>query len=264
MNLSDVVKTIASSTKIKKGTHVALQLDTTEVQLPDGAVAIARSPAVRIRAILGDDAAGHSRAKRSERVAGRPWVKTSLAPGRRSYPIIWNIRDCSHPWNPSVSISQRTDAPHASANSGPLHPANRGSPAHTRPDAGLGTFGTGTFEGRIHKNVKASFLMSPPLVVAYALAGRIDIDLTKEALGNDKDGNPVYLKDLWPDPDETVALVKAHVTRRSFVDKYRDVFAGDERWASLFAPEGDTYRWDPQSTYIAKAPSSTNFPRNRR
>lgn len=262
MNLSDVVKTVASSTKIKKGTHVALQLDTTEVQLPDGAVAIAAitsctntsNPSVMIAA----GQLAREAVKRGLQVA--PWVKTSLAPGSQ---VVSDYLEHSGLLPSLESLGFHIAAYGCTTcigNSGPLHPAIE--EAQRTHDLTLASVlsGNRNFEGRIHKNVKASFLMSPPLVVAYALAGRIDIDLTKEALGTDKDGNPVYLKDLWPDPDETVALVKAHVTRRSFVDKYRDVFAGDERWASLFAPEGDTYRWDPQSTYIAKAPFFDNFP----
>jgi aconitate hydratase len=102
--------------------------------------------------------------------------------------------------------------------------------------------------------------MSPPLVVAYALAGRIDIDITKEPLGLGSDGKPVYLRDIWPTVGETARLVTDHVTKASFVEKYREVFTGDEQWAALPAPQGETFDWDPKSTYVARAPFFDDFP----
>lgn len=121
--------------------------------------------------------------------------------------------------------------------------------------------GNRNFEGRIHKNVKASFLMSPPLVVAYALAGRIDMDLVHDPIGYDHSGRPLYLKDIWPDPKEISRLATKHVSSESFLEKYRDIFGGDAKWAELPAPEGDTFKWDTSSTYIAKVPFFDHFPK---
>jgi aconitate hydratase len=113
--------------------------------------------------------------------------------------------------------------------------------------------GNRNFEGRIHPQVKASYLGSPPLVVAYALAGTIDIDLTQDPLGEDADGNPVFLKDLWPAPEEITEAL-ASVTSELFTKEYAKVFEGEENWRQLPSPEGDLYEWDPESTYVKEPP----------
>jgi aconitate hydratase len=113
--------------------------------------------------------------------------------------------------------------------------------------------GNRNFEGRINPDVRANYLMSPPLVVAFALAGRIDIDLRRDAIGKGKDGDDVYLSDIWPTQRE-VDEAERSITSEMFRSSYGDVFAGDERWRSLSVPKGDTYRWDKDSTYIRRAP----------
>src|SRR5579884_2563224 len=110
--------------------------------------------------------------------------------------------------------------------------------------------GNRNFEGRIHPEVRASYLASPPLVVAYALAGSIDKDLTREPLATDPDGNPVYLWELWPSPEEIAETVNRAVKPELFADRYGHVFSGDEHWKTLPVPEGDQYEWDPNSTYV--------------
>jgi len=114
--------------------------------------------------------------------------------------------------------------------------------------------GNRNFEGRINSEVRANYLMSPPLVVAFALAGRIDIDLRKDPIGNGKDGQPVYLSDIWPSSREVDETVQHAITSEMFKKSYSEVFQGDERWRSLDVPKGQTYTWDMQSTYIQRAP----------
>ncbi|QLC35437.1 aconitate hydratase (plasmid) [Halarchaeum sp. CBA1220] len=120
--------------------------------------------------------------------------------------------------------------------------------------------GNRNFEARIHPKVRANYLASPPLVVAYGLAGRMDIDLEHDPLGYDEDGNPVYLADLWPDSDEIHEAVHDFVDPSMFEEKYAEVFEGDERWDALDAPTGEVYEWDEDSTYIREPPFFKDFP----
>ncbi|MEO7263230.1 MAG: aconitase family protein, partial [Jatrophihabitantaceae bacterium] len=114
--------------------------------------------------------------------------------------------------------------------------------------------GNRNFEGRINPDIKMNYLASPPLVVAYALAGTMDIDLFSEPLGTDPDGAEVYLRDLWPSTAEIEEVVSGSIAREMFVTDYADVFAGDQRWQSLPTPQGQTFTWDPESTYVRKPP----------
>src|SRR5690606_24582459 len=121
--------------------------------------------------------------------------------------------------------------------------------------------GNRNFEGRIHSEVKMNYLMSPPLVVAYALAGTMDIDLFNDPLGNVRDGQPVYLKDIWPATSEVAAVIEASIASDMYTKGYADVFAGDERWRSLPTPEGALFQWDESSTYVRKPPYFADMPR---
>ena len=114
--------------------------------------------------------------------------------------------------------------------------------------------GNRNFEGRIHPLARASYLASPPLVVAFALAGRVDVDLTTDPLGTGSDGEPVYLADIWPSPDEIRSVIGSSIDPELFRETYAVVFEGDERWRALPIPAGDRYAWDPASTYVAKPP----------
>jgi aconitase A len=114
--------------------------------------------------------------------------------------------------------------------------------------------GNRNFEGRVHPEVRANYLASPPLVVAYALAGRMDIDLEHEPLGHDKNGQPVYLKDIWPSPQEVAEAIAKAVHPEMFGKEYGEVFQGTEKWRSLSVPEGDLYQWQPSSTYVKHPP----------
>jgi aconitate hydratase len=120
--------------------------------------------------------------------------------------------------------------------------------------------GNRNFEARIHPKIRANYLASPPLVVAYGLAGRMDIDLEHDSLGTDANGDPVYLADIWPDPDEIHTAVHDSVDSAMFEEKYAEVFEGDEHWEALDAPSGDVYEWDESSTYIREPPFFKDFP----
>src|SRR5690606_19350729 len=112
--------------------------------------------------------------------------------------------------------------------------------------------GNRNFEGRIHPEVKMNYLASPPLVVAYALAGTMDIDLLNEPLGRGSDGRDVFLRDVWPSSAEVQACIDSSLASSMFVDRYADVFAGDERWRALPTPEGDRFVWEDSSTYVRR------------
>jgi len=121
--------------------------------------------------------------------------------------------------------------------------------------------GNRNFEGRIHPLVRANYLASPPLLVAYALAGRMDLDLTTEALGNDKSGKPVFLSDIWPTPQEIESTVRAAVSTSMYQKQYSQVYEGDAHWKGMQVPQGDLYQWDPKSTYIKLPPYFDNMPK---
>ena len=114
--------------------------------------------------------------------------------------------------------------------------------------------GNRNFEGRINPDVKMNYLASPPLVIAYALAGTMDFDFETDALGKDTDGNDVFLRDIWPTAADVESVIATSITKEMFTKDYADVFAGDERWQSLPTPEGKTFAWDAESTYVRKPP----------
>jgi len=139
-------------------------------------------------------------------------------------------------------------------NSGPIQPALSKAIAEGDLVATSVLSGNRNFEGRISPDVRANYLASPPLVVAYAIAGTMDIDITKDAIGQDKDGNDVFLKDIWPTNKEVNDLVAQTVTREAFLKKYADVFKGDEKWQAVQTPDSETYDWPASSTYIQNPP----------
>ncbi len=184
----------------------------------------------------------------------KPWVKTSLAPGSQ---VVGEYLEKS-------GLQKELDAlgfnlvgfgcTTCIGNSGPLP----GPISKTINDKGIiaaGVLsGNRNFEGRISPDVQANYLASPPLVVAYALAGTVQKDLTKEPIGEDQNGNPVYLKDIWPTSAEVQEFIQKYVTRALFESKYADVFKGDENWQAVQVPEGQTYAWDDKSTYVQNPP----------
>ena len=146
-------------------------------------------------------------------------------------------------------------------NSGPLPEAIGAAIKENNLVAVAVLSGNRNFEGRIHPLVRANYLASPPLVVAYALAGRMDLDLTKDALGTGADGKPVFLSEIWPTPQEIESTVRASVTSEQYRSQYSAVYEGDAHWKSMSVPEGDLYQWDPKSTYVKLPPYFDNMPK---
>ncbi len=183
-----------------------------------------------------------------------PTVKTSLAPGSKVVTRYLERAGLMAPLEELGFGLVGYGCTTCIGNSGPLdEPLARAIEAHDLVVAAV-LSGNRNFEGRIHPLVRASYLASPPLVVAFALAGRVDIDLTREPLGIAGDGRPVMLADIWPSPEEVRATIGEAITPELFREIYAAVFEGDERWRALPVPAGDRYAWDPASTYIASPP----------
>ncbi len=184
----------------------------------------------------------------------RPWVKTSLAPGSK---VVTDYLD-------KAGLTPYLDAlgfhlvgygcTTCIGNSGPLPEEVSAIVAEKNLVVCSVLSGNRNFEGRIQAQVRANYLASPPLVVAYALAGRMTIDLTTEPIGKDRDGKNVYLRELWPTEREIQSAMLSAVTSEMFQRQYANVFEGDERWRSLHVPTGNLFEWDPQSTYVRKPP----------
>ena len=184
----------------------------------------------------------------------KPWVKTSLAPGSRAVTDYLAIAGLMEPLEAQRFNLVGYGCTTCIGNSGPL-PDAIAAAIEEHDLVGVAVLsGNRNFEGRIHPLARASYLASPPLVVAYALAGRVDIDLTTEPLGTDREGRPVFLSEVWPSPKEVADLVARAVSGDVFSRNYASVFEGDERWRGLPVPAGDRYAWDPASTYVARPP----------
>jgi aconitate hydratase len=193
--------------------------------------------------------------KAVERGLGRkPWVKTTLAPGSKVV-MDYYERAGLTPYLDKLGFNLvGYGCTTCIGNSGPLH--DEISAAIQSNDLAVAAVlsGNRNFEGRINPDVKMNYLASPPLVVAYALAGTMDLDLVRDPLGSDQAGEPVYLKDIWPSPAEVQQVIDTAVSAEMFTKDYADVFAGDERWQSLPTPTGETFTWEPSSTYVRKPP----------
>ncbi|WP_297768497.1 aconitate hydratase AcnA [uncultured Roseovarius sp.] len=227
-----------------------------DYELRDGSVVIASitsctntsNPYVMIGAGLV------ARKARELGITRKPWVKTSLAPGSQVV---------SH-YLEAAGLQEDLDAigfnlvgygcTTCIGNSGPLQKEISEAIAEADLIATSVLSGNRNFEGRISPDVRANYLASPPLVVAYALAGDMNIDISQDPLAHDKDGNPVYLKDIWPSQAEIAELVERTVTREAFQSKYADVFKGDDKWQEVETSEGETYDWPAQSTYVQNPP----------
>jgi len=226
------------------------------VELDHGAVVIAAitsctntsNPDVMIGAALLAKKA-HQRG-----LAPRPWVKTSLAPGSRVVTDYYDRAGLTWYLDKLGFNVVGYGCTTCIGNSGPLIPAV--SAAVTGGDLAVCAVlsGNRNFEGRIHPQTKMNYLASPPLVVAYALAGSMDTDLTRDPLGTGSDGQPVYLRDIWPSPAEIAGVIASCLQPDMFTREYAAVFAGDERWQSLATPAGDTFTWEPGSTYVRRPP----------
>jgi aconitate hydratase len=184
----------------------------------------------------------------------KPWVKTSLAPGSQVVSEYLNAAGLQADLDAIGFNLVGYGCTTCIGNSGPLQPEISGAIAEGDLVAAAVLSGNRNFEGRISPDVRANYLASPPLVVAYALAGDMNIDLTTEPLGTGKDGTPVYLKDIWPTNKEIADLVHATVTRAAFQKKYADVFKGDAKWQGVEVTDSETYDWPPTSTYIQNPP----------
>ena len=224
--------------------------------LRDGAVAIAAitsctntsNPSVMIAAGLV------ARKARALGLKTKPWVKTSLAPGSR---VVTNyltrpglIDDLAAMGFDVVGYGCTT----CIGNSGPLRPEIEAAIKANDLTVTSVLSGNRNFEGRIHQLVKMNYLASPPLVVAYAIAGTMDLDIVGEALGHDQNGKPVFLRDIWPSQAEVQDMVLQNIDREMFRSTYASVFAGDSNWNQIEAPTGQIYQWDDASTYVKNPP----------
>ncbi len=222
----------------------------------DGAVLIAAitsctntsNPSVMVAAGL------LARNARERGLRTQPWVKTSLAPGSK---VVSNYLESS-------GLNDDLDAlgfnvvgfgcTTCIGNSGPLDPAIDAAVREHDLLACSVLSGNRNFEGRIHPLVRMNYLASPPLVVAYALAGSMDIDIVKDPLGEDDKGKPVYLREIWPSQDEIQQIVMRNIDSAMFRNSYASVFAGDANWQELSTPDGESYAWEPSSTYVRNPP----------
>jgi aconitate hydratase len=234
----------------------------TEKDLSDGAVVIAAitsctntsNPSV----LVGAGLLARNAVQRGLR--SKSWVKTSLAPGSKV------VTDYLAKAGLQTYLDQLGfelvgyGCTTCIGNSGPLPQDVAETVAEQDLVVAAVLSGNRNFEGRIHPQVRANYLASPPLVVAYALAGRMDVDLTSEPLGTGSDGKPVYLKDIWPSNDEIAKTVAASVSDDMFKSRYSDVFKGDENWAKLHVAKSERYEWDPRSEYVKKPPYFENMP----
>ena len=237
------------------GSGVA-KINDEDVTIDDGSILIAAitsctntsNPAVMVAAgLLARNAAAKG-------LKAQPWVKTSLAPGSR---VVTDYLEKAELIDDLEAVGFYTvgyGCTTCIGNSGPLLPEI--AQAVTDNDI-VGTSvlsGNRNFEGRIHALVQHNFLASPPLVVAYALAGNMNVDLYKDSLGQDQDGNDVFLKDIWPSQQEIYDVVGANIDSEMFESSYGTVFEGDDNWKRIESPTGDIYQWEPDSTYVRNPP----------
>ena len=245
----------AYASQPSKPTPVTLA-DGTATELDHGHVAIASitsctntsNPSVMMAAgLLARNAVARG-------LRSKPWVKTSTAPGSQ---VVTDYYEKAGLW-PALNELGFNVVGYGCAtcigNSGPL-PAEVSQAVNDADLAVVSVLsGNRNFEGRINPDVKMNYLASPPLVIAYALAGTMDFDFATQPLGRDERGCDVFLADIWPDPAEVQATIDATIDRQMYTRDYADVFAGDERWQGLDTPEGETFAWNEESTYVRKAP----------
>ncbi len=256
----------SSFTKVVEGTpdkHVAVRNSGDSFDLSSGAVVIAAITSCTNTSnpslMLGAGLLAKKAVERGLHV--KPWVKTSLAPGSK---VVTDYLDASGLTKYLEKLNFHLvgyGCTTCIGNSGPLPEAIGAAIKDNNLVAVAVLSGNRNFEGRIHPLVRANYLASPPLVVAYALAGRMDMDLTTESLSSDSAGKPVYLRDIWPTPQEIESAVRDSVTSEMYRKEYSNVFEGDAHWKSMPVPEGDLYRWDPKSTYIKQPPFFENMPK---
>ncbi|MEN9735362.1 MAG: aconitate hydratase [Actinomycetota bacterium] len=256
------VSTTYFSEKTKRE-PVAINLNGSQTTVKNGDVVIASitsctntsNPSVMIGAALLAKKAVEKGLK------SKPWVKTTLAPGSKVVTDYYDKAGLTKYMEELGFNLVGYGCVTCIGNSGPLPVAVSGAINDNDLAVTAVLSGNRNFEGRINPDVKMNYLASPLLVVAYALAGNMNFDFNKEALGNDKDGNPVLLKDIWPSPSEIERLVGTSISSDMFKKDYAGVFDGDHRWKSLDTPIGNTFEWDPKSTYVRKPPYFEGMPR---
>src|ERR1051325_10276755 len=255
INLPDVKQNFLSGLG-SAPTTAEIGTNGTRATIQDGSVVIAAitsctntsNPSVMV-------AAGLLAKKAVERgLKAKPWVKTSLAPGSKV--VMDYLSDAGLvPYLETLHFDLvGYGCTTCIGNSGPLPEEVAAAVKREKLVVASVLSGNRNFEGRINPLVRANYLASPPLVVAYALAGRVDVDLVNEPIGQDSAGRDVFLREIWPSPDEAQAVVQQSVRREMFAKQYSEVFAGDARWNSVRVPAGDRYAWDDSSTYIKPAP----------
>src|SRR5881392_4071615 len=245
------------ATKSRPAVHVAkAELDGEEIELQDGSVVIAAitsctntsNPQVMLGAALLAKKAVERGLER------KPWVKSSLAPGSKVVTDYYEQAGLT-PYLEALGFhTVGYGCTTCIGNSGPLPEPISEAVSEGELVVCSVLSGNRNFEARIHPEVKANYLASPPLVVAYALAGRMDLDLLNEPIGQDRDGNDVYLRELWPTAEEIQATITESVRGEMFSRTYADVFTGDPAWRELPVPEGALFEWDPDSTYVRRPP----------
>jgi aconitate hydratase len=235
---------------------VQVEIEGERIPLSNGSVVIAAitsctntsNPSVMIAAGL------LAKKAREKGLTRKPWVKTSLAPGSK---VVTDYLNRAHLMKPLEELGfflVGYGCTTCIGNSGPLPDVLSHAVQDNDLVVGAVLSGNRNFEGRINPDVKANYLASPPLVVAYAIAGTVDIDLTREPLGIGTDGNAVFLRDIWPTQQEISDTVAASVTNEAFRKEYADVFAGSDKWKAIETSGGELYRWDESSTYIQEPP----------
>jgi aconitate hydratase len=238
------------------GGKAQVSMDDKNFEMEDGAVLIAAitsctntsNPAVLVAAgLLARKAAALG-------LSAKPWVKTSLAPGSRVVTNYLDKADLTKDLEAMGFYNVGYGCTTCIGNSGPLRPEIANAVTDSKLVGTSVLSGNRNFEGRIHALVQMNFLASPPLVVAYALAGNMNVDLYKDPLGISKDGKPVFLKDIWPSQAEVAEIIHNSLDRAMFQRSYKDVFAGDKNWNGLQVPAGEIYEWDPASTYVKNPP----------
>ena len=242
--------------------HVSVQNNGDKFDLSDGSVVIAAITSCTNTSnpslMLG---AGLLAKKAVERgLTAKPWVKTSFAPGSK---VVTDYIEKAGLWPYLNSLRFNLvgyGCTTCIGNSGPLPDHIAKAIKDNNLVAVSVLSGNRNFEGRINPHCRANYLASPPLVVAYALAGRMDFDIVNEPIGNDKSGKPVYLREIWPTPQEVESTVRSAVSSEMFKKEYADVFTGDEHWRALPVPEGDLYAWSDKSTYIKNPPYFEGMP----
>jgi aconitate hydratase len=257
----------SSFTKVVEGTpqkHIQVRNNGDSFDFSSGAVVIAAITSCTNTSnpslMLGAGLLAKKAVERGLQV--KPWVKTSLAPGSKVVtdylaaagltPFLEKLKFHLVGYGCTTCIG----------NSGPLSDPISAAIKENNLVAVAVLSGNRNFEGRIHPLVRANYLASPPLVVAYALAGRMDLDLTTEPLGSDKSGKPVFLSDIWPTPQEIETTVRAAVSTSMYQKQYSEVYEGDAHWKGMHVPQGDLYQWDPKSTYIKLPPYFENMPKS--